>query len=668
MKTHPLHHSSIKWQPCTVVLLLFTLIGCARMGQPDGGWFDETPPKVVKTYPIDKDTNVNARKVYIAFDEYIKVDNPSENVVISPPQILPPDIKTVGRRIEVTINDSLKPNTTYTIDFSSAISDNNEGNPLGNYTYSFSTGSRIDTLEVSGNVVEAENMEPIKGILVGLYADTTDTAFVKHPMLRVAKTDSRGHFVIKGIAPGSYRIYALQDQDGNYAYTQKSEKIAFDKTLITPYSRPDIRQDTLWRDSLHIDSITRVGYTHFYPDDLVLRAFAAKHQDRFFLKATREAPESFTLYFSGADKTLPHIKGLNFDATQAFVIESSAEKDSVTYWLKDTLLVNQDTLRMELTYNKSDSTGMLVSQTDTLEVLSKISFEKRMKDQQKAYESWQKEQEKLKKDEKPYQTEMPPVFLTPDVKVSARLDADKNIAITLNTPPETIDRSKIHLYASPDSVWYEVRYALRLFDKKTGKPALNDSIGHGRDLIFMAEWKPGLKYSLEIDSAAVYDIYGHCNPKIKKGFVVPEQKEYGSFFVSIPEGAGKWLMVQLLDGGDKIVKQISTFDGNANFYYVAPGKYYLRYYEDDNHNEQWDTGSFETQQQAEKVVYYPDEIECKANWDVPLTWKTMTDNKQPLKPSALLKQKAEKEKTIQRRNFERAQKLGIPYPNRRVAR
>ena len=358
-----MNHKSL-FLPFYVVAVLL-LVSCAKMGQPDGGWFDETPPKVIGAEPADGGIRVTAKKVNIYFDEFIKVDNPSEKVVVSPPQLETPEIKASGKKIQVSLLDSLKPNTTYTIDFSDAISDNNEGNPLGNYTYSFSTGEVIDTMEVSGYVLEAENLEPIKGILVGLYSDLADSAFCKQPMLRVSRTDSRGRFVIKGVAPGSYRIYALQDMDGNYMFNQKSEKIAFSHDLIVPSSKPDTRQDTTWIDSLHIKSIDRVPYTHFLPDDIVLRAFTELLTDRYLVKSERKEATSFSLYFSYGDSILPQIKGLNFDADNAFVVENTEKKDTITYWLKDTTLVNQDTLRMELTYRMTDSLGVLKNNVDT---------------------------------------------------------------------------------------------------------------------------------------------------------------------------------------------------------------------------------------------------------------------------------------------------------------
>ena len=380
-----------------LAIAIVTLTGCARMGQPDGGWFDETPPHVVETSPKDQSTNVNQRTITILFDEFIKLDNPTEKVVISPPQIEAPEIKGAGRRIIVELKDSLKPNTTYTVDFSDAISDNNEGNPLGNYTYSFSTGEHIDTMEVAGYVVEAENMEPIKGILVGLYDNLADSAFTTLPMLRVARTDSRGYFIIKGVAPGNYRIYALQEADGDYVHSQKSEKIAFSHDIITPSFKPDVKQDTLWRDSLHIADIIPTNYTHFLPDNIVLRAFTEEQTDRYFLKNERKQADNFTLFFTYGNPQMPEIEGLNFDERDAFLLEASEQLDTLRYWLKDTLLINQDSLRMQLRFLATDSTGILETKTDTITVLSKEPYAKRMKEWQKEREKWEKQQEKARK-------------------------------------------------------------------------------------------------------------------------------------------------------------------------------------------------------------------------------------------------------------------------------
>lgn len=649
-------------------LLLTVIIGgvftsCARMGTPDGGWYDETPPKVLGATPADKATEVKAQKVKISFDEFVKIDNPTENVIVSPPQLQAPEIKATGKSIEVKLLDSLKANTTYTIDFSDAISDNNEGNPLGNYTYSFSTGAEIDTMEVSGYVVAAENLEPVKGILVGLYANLADSAFEKQPMLRVSRTDSRGHFVIKGVKRGTYRVYALQDVDGNYQFNQKSEMIAFNHELIKPSVMDDTRQDTLWSDSLHIADIKRVGYAHFLPDNITLCAFHEVLTSRYLLSVTRNEANHFAVNFSYGNPKLPQIKGLNFNAHDAFIAIPNAKRDTIDYWLRDTALVNQDTLRMEMTYLMTDSAGQLVSQTDTLEVLSKQPYERRMKQLKATYEKWQKQQEKLKKKGEPYQTEMPRPTLAIRMQNANEIDPEKRLQLQFETPISTIDTTKVHLYTKVDSLWYRANYQLLPAARRNaeGRFVRPDSLKYGMNYEISADWKPGQDYSFETDSTAFTDIYGAVTPKYKQGFKVKGDDEFGSLVITLTGLDGQPCIVQLLDRNDKVMKEVAAEHQQAEFYYLKPETYYLRLFVDSNHNGIWDTGDYAKDRQPEAVYYYPGKIECKAKWDLTESWNPTSTPLYLQKPGAITKQKADKQKTIRRRNAERAKQMGLPY-------
>lgn len=635
------------WLP---LLAALAVVSCAKMGQPDGGWYDETPPVIVRTTPQDKGVNVKQKKISIYFDEYIKVDNPTEKVVISPPQIEQAEIAASGKKIVVELKDTLKPNTTYTVDFSDAITDNNENNPLGNYTYTFSTGDHIDTMEVAGYVLDAQNLEPIKGILVGLYSNLSDTIFTKEPMLRVSRTDSRGKFVIKGVAHGDYRIYALQDADNNYIFNQKSEQIAFTHDIITPSSMPDIRQDTIWRDSLRIDSIVRVGYTHFLPDDIVLRAFTEVQTNRYLVKTERTEPDHFTMFFSYGDSLLPQIRGLNFNEQDAFIIEPTEKQDTITYWLRDTMLVNQDTLRMEVKYMATDTLGVLQLQTDTMDVLAKVPYEKRMKQQADEYEEWKKKQDKAKKRGKEYETEMPKKALEPKYNVASEPAPDQNVIITVPTPLASADTSRIHLYSKHDTLWYRSPFVLR------PKP------GQHRTYELLGEWRPGIEYSLEVDTMAFTDIYGKTSAPKKQGFKVKTEDAYATLLFDITGMADTTVVVQLLNSQDVMVKEVSTSNGRAEFFYIKPDTYYARMFIDTNKNGIWDTGDYAADRQAETTYYYPDKIECKAKWDLTLTWNPTSRSLNLQKPMTITKQKPEKEKTIKRRNQERAEKLGIPYP------
>lgn len=645
-----MQHGRAVWSFLLVAVLSSVLFSCARMGSPDGGWYDETPPYVVGATPPDGGTNVHRKHIYIRFNEFVTIDNPTENVVVSPPQLEAPEVKGEGKRISVELIDSLKPNTTYTIDFSNAISDNNEGNPLGNYTYSFSTGDHIDTLQVSGYVLQADNLEPVKGILVGLYSNLADSAFKKLPMLRVSRTDSRGHFIIRGVAPGSYRVYALKDADGDYRFGQKSEMIGFQQATITPSFRPDTRQDTIWTDSLHIANIVTVPYTHFLPDNVCLRAFNEIVTDRYFVKAERKEANHFTLFYTYGDKDLPEVHGLNFNDADAFVVDASPQRDTITYWLRDTALVNQDTLMVRLQHHITDSTGVLRLHVDTVTILSKQTYAKRMKEQKKAYDAWWKAEQKKKKHGDPYDSIMPIKPLQLDVTPTGSMDPDQNVTITASTPLDTLNAAmRVHLYAQPpgDSLWYREPFELERENVQSFR--------------FKAAWRPGYKYSLEADSMAFRNLYGLMSGKMKVGISLRNADSYATLLVSLEGMEGHAVVAQLLDGSDKLVKQVYSSDGQAEFYYLKEGKYYLRLIDDTNGNHRWDTGDYATGRQPEMVYYYPEGIDCRAKWDVTRSWNPLATPLYKQKPADITKQKAEKQKQIQHRNAERAKKLGVEY-------
>jgi len=633
-----------------ICLAALAVISCARMGSPDGGWYDDTPPYVIGSSPNDKATNVETKRVTISFNEYIKLEDAMNKVIVSPPQLEMPEIKAAGKRVIVDLKDTLKENTTYTIDFSDAISDNNEGNPMGNYTFTFSTGTEIDTFEVSGYVLAAENLEPVKGILVGLYDDLSDSIFKQKPMMRISRTDSRGHFTVKGVAPGTYRAYALQDADGDFIYNQKSEMLAFSHHTFEPSWKPDTRQDTIWRDSLHIDNILQVPYTHFLPDDITLLAFTAIQDSRYLIKTERAEPHKLGFYFSYGDSLLPVIRGLNFPSDSAFIVEPSAKNDTIFYWLRDTTLINQDTLRAEVEYMMTDSLNQLVSQTDTIEFLAKVPHEKRVKNKEKEMEKWLKEQEKKKKRGQDYDSVPPPEWIKLKIMPTGSLAPDQRITIESPAPLQRLDTAGIHLYTKVDSLWYKAAYTFRPVE------------GNIRKYELSADWKMGSEYSLEIDSAAVEDIFGLVTDAVKQGLKIKKEEDFSTLTVNLSGVQDTGIVVQLLSSSDAVVKQLrATPAGVVKFLYINPGKYYLRAFIDRNGNNKWDTGDYNADMEAENVYYYPDETECKAKWDVTRNWNLTARPRFRQKPLAITKQKPDKEKKLRNRNAQRAKELGKEY-------
>lgn len=675
-----------------LLLAAFSLAGCARMGTPDGGPYDETPPKVVHTSPKYGAANEkNAQKVVIEFDEIVKIDNAMEKVVISPPQINQPEIEALGRRITVTLLDSLKPDMTYTIDFADAIVDNNEGNPHGDYAFTFSTGASVDTFQVSGYVLEASNLEPIKGMLVGLYRveegdslqQLPDSVFCTVPFERISRTDSRGHFVVKGLAQGKYQAYALKDQNQNFFYDQRAEMVAFSDRILATSSKPDIRPDTIWHDSIYYDSIVMTPYIHYYPDDVILTAFESAEKNRYLLKSERPILQQFTLYFTAPSDTLPNIKGLNFDAKDAFVVDASQHNDTLHYWIKDSLVFNLDTLEMQIDFFETDTTGNLALTSDTLRLVSKLTKAKLAKQQEELFEEWadeyrqriKRERRAAQKAEKEAEAEsladnaaaadedaapedkkkkkkskddeddivippMPEEFLEYRISNTQGMAPDKNIDFTFNEPLDSVDLSKIRFSVKVDTLFKPAPFLFRPVPGKIKTYRL------------YAEWVADSVYQVEIDTAAFVNIYGKRNEARKLGVKIAPLDTYSTLFVTLQQ-ADPTAIVQLLDGSENVVKTVPAPEGVAQFYFIKPGNYYLRLFNDTNGNSQWDTGDYHRHQQPEQVYYYPQPLVLKAQWEITQEWNPTSQPLYKQKPLSITKQRPDRERVRRNRNAER---------------
>ena len=627
---------------------MLVIIGysCASMGTPDGGPYDEMPPKFVRSTPSLRAVNVKNQKFELEFDEFIKLEKASEKVIISPPQLEQPEIKVVGKKVVGELFDTLKEATTYTIDFSDAIVDNNEGNPMGHFTYSFSTGASIDTMEVSGTVLNAEDLEPIKGIQVGLHKNLNDSALTTLPFDRVSRTDSRGHFIIRGVAPGKYRIYALMDGNQNYLFDSKTEMVAFSDSIIVPSMMPATRQDTLWKDTLTIDTIKTVGYTRFMPDDIILRAFKEENTRQYFSRSQRDKENHFILKFSAKADTLPILTGLNFDSTDAFVVEPNEGNDSICYWIKDSLVYQMDTLALQMDYLYTDTLDQLVPKCDTIYLANKLTREQREKLAKK--EAEEKEKERKKKEKKGETIEPEKIaFLKMDVDAPSAFDVNRNIALSFEEPVSRIDTSAIHLNVKVDTLWVETPF---LFVADSLLP---------RKYEILAEWEPEKEYQLKIDSAAVVGLYGLHTNKVEQTLKVKKLDEYGTLLFNLEE-APSTSVVELLDNGGKVLRQQRISPENtADFYYLAPNtKYYVRLFNDRNGNGKWDTGNVEKGAQPEEVYYFPKVWEMKANFEFEETWNIHATPVDKQKLDEIKKQKPEETKKVQNKNKERAKKLG----------
>lgn len=625
-------------RPCALtvafaVAFLALAIGCASIGSPDGGPFDETPPVFLGSTPVNGAVEVKETKVTLDFDEYIKLEKASEKVVVSPPQTTQPVIKTNGKKIVVSIEDSLKANTTYTIDFNDAIVDNNEGNPLGNFAFTFSTGDHIDTLAVSGLVLDASSLEPVEGILVGLHSNLEDSAFTTLPLERVGRTDADGHFTIRGIAPGSYRAYALKDMNQNFFFDQKSEMIAWMDSLVVPTTEVRMEPDTTWIDSLTIDTIRILPVTHYLPEDMVLLAFTEVPTFRYLVKSERPALNRFTLQFSTPSDTLPLIEPFNFPADSAYIVEANPTNDTITYWMRDTLYYYQDTLSFALTYMATDTLGQLVPQTDTMQLVPKKTRAKLLQEEEKKRKEEEKEREKrLKRGDS---TEVKKPEPTLSFKVNTVADLNATFTLTFNEPLASYTDTCLHLFHKVDTAWVDEPYVFRRQESKLMIYEL------------LAEWRPEEEYKLSIDSAAFTGIYGLSSKKSDNTFKFNSLEKYSTFSLNVL-GAEQFadstahLVAQLVDKSDKVIRTQVVKDGRADFYFVKPSTYYVRMFYDLNANGVWDTGVYADHLKAEPVYYYGEAIEMRENWDYSQDWNPLSLPVDKQKPAELRKNKKDK--------------------------
>ena len=602
------------------VVLLVLIYSCANIGSPNGGPYDEAPPKFVSSTPIPNQVNYKGKSVEILFDELIQIEKPTENVIITPPQMELPIIRSSGKKAVIELKDSLKPNTTYTIDFTNSIVDNNEKNVFENFSFAFSTGETIDTLEISGVLLNAENLEPMPGMTVGLHNNLADSAFVKLPFLRTSRTNDRGRFTIRNIAPGSYRLFALNDVNRDYKFDQPGEDIAFLDSLVVPSFEFATRQDTTWKDTVTVDTIRTVNFTRFLPDNIELRLFKEKFERQYMVKPERPDERYVVLRFNTQLDTVPAPVPLNFTPQDNswYFVQSIEGGKAVNYWLTDSTVWKQDTLRVQVSYPKSDSLNILRPQTDTVQFVMR----RRPSDHKK----------KKKKDEPD-----PITFLSLQVNSQSSMNLFDTLFVSFDEPVLNLQKEFFLLEQKIDTLWNKVDFEF-----------LPDSTNSLR-FIIKRPWKYSEEYRVVVDSAAIYSVYGKWNNGFSNEFKIKNEDEYGHLYLNII-GVDTTAFVELLNTADVPVRKARVKEGGALFMDLKPDKYYARIILDVNDNGLWDTGNYAEKRQPETVFYSPKMYEIMQNWQVEETWDVLLTPLVKQKPIEIMKNKP-KEVTKKKRNY-----------------
>ncbi len=566
-------------------VLVLVFIACANRSRgPQGGPKDITPPTPKKATPVNNTTNFKGNKFEIAFSELVNVNNAYENVIISPIQTSPATIRTTSNRVTVILNDTIKPNTTYTVDFGNSIVDVNERNPLVNYCYTFSTGATLDTMQISGTVLDAGNLNPVQGIYVGIYDPAEDSIFVKTKPLRIARTNENGEFSMKGIKKGTYKVFALGDLGNDFIYNAPTERIAFLDNEITPSIEEKTVTDTIVIKNETDTTKSKKDFvqrkkTIFLPNDIVLRAFKEDVYKQQIAKFERTDPYKISLFFASPNMEKPSIKPLNFTESAIKGLVYNTRMDSITCWIESPTVYDKDTLRFAVTYRLSEKE----MKTDTISAIYKKKTKKSEKDKDKV-----------------------PVFLRFTSNIQNPMDSYKSISFSFGTPVAEMDKQKIYLKYKQDTTWKDIPFEIKTIDEM------------GTKYEILIKYNTDLEYQLLIDSAAVTDIYHIQNNKISMPFTVKTSDKYATLIVSMinmPEDA----VIQLLDAKEVVYRQLPATE-KTTFEFINPGDYFMRMFADKNKNSKWDTGNYHTNTQPEEVYYFNQTLKLKPNWEVEQEW------------------------------------------------
>ncbi len=569
---------------------IFVFVDCANVGAPSGGPKDVDAPIVLQSVPENESVNFNTKKIKIDFDEYIKLKDINKNLIISPPIDETPDIKVKNKSLIINIKDTLLKNTTYTFNFNDAIVDLNEGNPKSNFKFVFSTGNIIDSLKMSGKIVNAFDLKPAENIFVVLYKNTNDTMPIKQKPYYITRTNKTGDFEFTNICETNYLIFAIDDKNSNFIFDLPGENIAFSDTLVKPAIKIIEKTDTIKIkvDSLQHDSIIVRKTTEYKPDNIKMFLFEENHKKQFLVSSKRVSKEKIKLIFNTTLKSLPEIKLLNNTKNSCFLIDTNTTNDTINVWITDSAIYNLDTINLTIKHEITDSLENIISRTDTID-FTKPTY--------------------LKNGEQLFNNNLVKNKILFNAKNNGILDIYKSIKILSTVPLKQKELNKIQLYQQKDTNFIKI------------KPEISIDSLNSKNIFVKYKWNESTKYRLIVLDSCFVDIYNNFTDSSGVNFSTTKITDYGNLKINIDSIENKNIILQLLDSKQNVLKEYFTNTNNSfNFTYLKPGKYYLKIIFDKNNNKKWDTGNYKQKLQPEKVMFFDKEINIRANWDVEETW------------------------------------------------
>jgi hypothetical protein len=603
-------------------LVLIILAQCAKIGSPSGGPRDIAPPVILKSKPLNKSTQFTGKQIELTFDEYINAQGMSQELVISPPMEESPEIRMRGKTLVIEFMEDLRENTTYTLNFGETIKDLNEGNILRNFEFVFATGEHLDSLGVLGMAVDAYNLEFPESedpFFVMLYENLSDSAPLLEIPDYVGKITPQGAFLINNVRPGTYRLFALRDLNRNFKYDVPEEMIGFADTalLLDPrmfeYRLPDTipGPDSLQQDSLDIDlpdslgldmedtlivevsdsvMLAELGKYSVYVDIFL---FQEDNKPQYLADYARDDRRTISLYFNRELSQRVQMEPYNFDPAGDWgLLEEHVMKDTLDYWLRDSLVYKLDSLQFLAQYPVTDSLHQIITHYDTLKFI--------YREPQKATRKKQRKAEEAEGEEK--------ITLSTSLSSSQPHDIHRPISIELQHPVSRTDQSRISFTREEDTLKVPVPFAL---EKDTTRL---------RRYFMKVKWDSEMRYFLDIYPNTFTDIYGLTHDTVSINFMTRGIEWYGRILLNL-SGVDGPKIIQVLDKNDEIIRVANVIEnGLVEFPFLEPADFTLKLVHDNNGNGKWDTGNYLEGIQPESVSYRPGTISVRSNFDMEINW------------------------------------------------
>ncbi len=601
-------------------LLLFLLMAgfvsllfprCANIVQPTGGPRDTIPPEVVRSIPGNYSTGFTGTDIQIEFDEFIQLRNINQQFIITPPQKERPEFRVRGRNLFIDLRTELIANTTYTLNFGNAIVDLNEGNPLANYEFVFSTGDVIDSLSYSGIVLNAFDNKPVEGVIVMLYEELNDSVPYRRMPLYANRTGEDGRFNMNNLRADTFLVFAIDDANNNYLYDRPAEeKIAFldDYLYLTPEQPLEPGIDT---------TVTRTGSAEGANGEINSHESIDSLQENRFVDADSQqtaAPlRQDTLYLFGEETgrqylsrnerrergnllfvfNLPlekewSIEPVDFEPAGDWKeVEKNPRMDSIRFWIRDPEIRNTDNMRFLVSYWTTGPTDSLQAIIDTVSM--NYSPPARSRRQTAAEEEY---------------------VMQVDFGIASggNQDLHKDLNIRFPVPLESIDNGKTELGVIQNNSPVQQEFDL-----------VKDSL-RIRNYRLITDWVQGQEYRFIAEPGAFTDIYEQESDSIEFAFKTRTEDHYGIIELSLT-GVDDHIILQLLNERDQVLREFFTSENvNLTIDYLQPAKYRFKVIFDSNNNGRWDTGNYLEKIQPERVSFFNKTIATRANWVTEEHW------------------------------------------------